>query len=388
MQATTRVGYVVSLIGVFVAADTGYAVTAKCVKTAATGAGNCTSWANACTLAQALEGGGSQEIWVQAGTYTGPLTLPNGVKIIGGFAGTETQASQSNPAVNATILAAPTNGRAVYSTDSGASTMLRGFTISGGRESPDEEGGGALLAVNSSAIFVNCIFENNSAAYYGGAVMIKGSGSPNFINCIFRDNGVEAGENGEDTTPLGGGAVYLHSGTPIFTNCLFHDNVAIAGGAIMAAEGTAWLNNCTVAENDSARGDGGGIYDDKGRIRLRNTIVWNNAVPEVYNSPQILNDGSMYPASVRYCNVQGGFGGIGNINSNPAFISPGAGDFTLDSSSPCINAGNNSALPPDAGDLDWDGNTSESLPKDLAGQNRKMNFTVDMGAYETSIIQQ
>jgi len=56
---------------------------------------------------------------------------------------------------------------------------------------------------------------------------------------------------------------------------------------------------------------------------------------------------------------------------------------TLESESPGIDAGNNAALPADVGDLDWDGNTTETLPKDLVGQPRKSNLTVEMGAYET-----
>jgi hypothetical protein len=360
-----------------------HATTLK-VKTAATGTGSCNSWANACTLAAAVSAAANgDQIWVKSGTYTGPLTLPNGVKIIGGFAGTETLASQSNPATNVTILSAPSNERAVYSTDSAASTVLRGFTIKNGIDVPDDEGGGGALAENSGAVFVSCIFENNTAKYFGGAVMIKGSGSPSFVNCIFRNNGTGSGEN---TTPLGGGAVYLHSGTPSFTNCLFYDNVGGSGGAIMASEGVATMINCTLASNDAKRGDGGGIYDEKGRVRLRNTIVWDNTVQTGYNAPQFLNDGSMYPASVRYCDVQGGFAGTGNLSSDPSFVNAGAFDYTLNQLSPCVNTGSNSMLPADVGDLDWDGNTTESLPKDLAGNPRKIDFTVDMGAHETNNI--
>jgi len=40
------------------------------------------------------------------------------------------------------------------------------------------------------------------------------------------------------------------------------------------------------------------------------------------------------------------------------------------------------ALPPDTSDLDWDGNTVETIPKDLALSVRRMYLTVDIGAYE------
>ena len=54
--------------------------------------------------------------------------------------------------------------------------------------------------------------------------------------------------------------------------------------------------------------------------------------------------------------------------------------------SPCKNTGDSTiianVLPPDAGDLDWDANTNEPTPNNLAGLSRIRFTTVDMGAYE------
>jgi hypothetical protein len=69
-------------------------------------------------------------------------------------------------------------------------------------------------------------------------------------------------------------------------------------------------------------------------------------------------------------------------------------DLQLLSSSPCIDAGDNAAVPADMLDLDGDGNTTEPLPFDLSGWARFVNDPlipdtgsgtppiVDMGAYE------
>ena len=59
-------------------------------------------------------------------------------------------------------------------------------------------------------------------------------------------------------------------------------------------------------------------------------------------------------------------------------------DFTLQSTSPCKDAGPNLSvpLPADVGDLDWDNNLTEPTPKDLAGNNRRVGIKVDLGAYE------
>jgi hypothetical protein len=76
------------------------------VKPAATGAGDCSSWADACMLQTALGGASSgDEIWVMAGTYTPTsgtdraisFQLVNAVATYGGFAGTETLLGDRDP---------------------------------------------------------------------------------------------------------------------------------------------------------------------------------------------------------------------------------------------------------------------------------------------------
>ena len=65
---------------------------------------------------------------------------------------------------------------------------------------------------------------------------------------------------------------------------------------------------------------------------------------------------------------------------------------------PCIDAGDNTAVPPDTADLDGDGNTTEPIPLDLDGNLRFVDCPdipdtgngtppiVDMGAYEAIIL--
>jgi len=60
--------------------------------------------------------------------------------------------------------------------------------------------------------------------------------------------------------------------------------------------------------------------------------------------------------------------------------------------SPCIDAGDNTAVPADTTDLDADGNTAEPIPFDLDGKPRIVdgdndgNSVVDMGAFEVPSI--
>ena len=76
-------------------------------------------------------------------------------------------------------------------------------------------------------------------------------------------------------------------------------------------------------------------------------------------------------------------------------------DYHLQAASPCIDAGDNTAVPPDTADLDDDGDTAERIPLDLDANSRFVDFPppggtgvadppdypeiVDMGAYELQI---
>lgn len=342
--------------------------------------GNCDTWANACSLAGALTVAASGDsIWVQSGTY-GTIELKNAVKMIGGFAGTETQASQSNPASNVTTIDGNSTSRAVLSRDNGPSTILRGFKIINGQTGDDfEEGGGGLYLENSSTQIVQCVFENNQAIRFGAAVSIHGSGSPEFVNCDFQNNGTGSGTS---VQPLAGGAVYLHSGSPRFTNCLFYNNKAGEGTVIANFTGSATVVNCTLVNNQATIGYGGGIFDKRGAVQVRNSILWGNTA--IRGGSQIQNrDGVV--SSVTNSNVQGGWTGTGNVSADPLFVNPSSGDYKLQDSSPCKNTGSNSALPIDVTDLDWDNNLSEEVPKDLAFGQRKIGVNVDMGAYESPL---
>ncbi len=354
-----------------------------------TGTGDCSTWANACLMGTALTLGNSQtndEIWVQAGTY-GPFALKTGIKIYGGFAGTETAVSQSNPAVNVTIIDGGGATQCVTGNGESAATILRGFTLRNGRDQNGE--GGAIVLQSSSAIIVNTVFEENSATYFGGAVTIRGTGSPQFINCTFRKNGTAA-TNPRDT--LGGGAVYVDEGSPLFVNCLFHNNKAGQGGVVLVRQGSPTFVNCTMADNESYYQPGGAISDNDGGVTLKNCILWNNT--RMFDSdgyggadpvPVLdqVSTGSGGTTLATYCDIQGGWGvGWNNINVDPQFANPAAGSYALQVTSPCKDVGENAALPPDSGDLDWDVNTIEQIPKDLGFLLRVRYGIVDLGAHE------
>ncbi|MCH8150071.1 MAG: hypothetical protein IH987_19170, partial [Planctomycetes bacterium] len=186
------------------------------------------------------------------------------------------------------------------------------------------------------------------------------------------------------------------------TGCVLDGNSARRSGGGLAGDGT--LTNCTFTGN-SAGEAGGGIY---GTGSLNNCVLWGNtSLLGTTESAQIAWFGAN-PPLVAYSCIQGleVYGGNHNIDRNPLFVDadgpddvPGTedDDLRLSPGSPCIDAGDNDAVPPDSLDLDDDGDTEEPVPLDLDGGPRFLddpntsdtgNFgelgppVVDMGAYE------
>lgn len=139
----------------------------------------------------------------------------------------------------------------------------------------------------------------------------------------------------------------------------------------------AFLVNSTLAENS---GGGLGVRGSLGytsSATIQNSILWNNG------SNAIMLSGSGASATAEYALIEGGWAGVGNLDADPLFIDPGSGDLRLLPGSPCIDAGNNLAVPP-------------ALWSDLAGKRRFIDDPltpdtghpghllpiVDMGAHE------
>lgn len=121
---------------------------------------------------------------------------------------------------------------------------------------------------------------------------------------------------------------------------------------------------------------------------------------EVVANQQMHNAGSSAPV-VTYSLVEGGLpggatGGSVIVTAAPLFVDADgpdgvAGtlddDLRLQAASPAIDGGDNEALPPDVTDLDGDGDTSDRLAADLAGNTRIVDggsgtAQVDLGPYE------
>jgi len=253
--------------------------------------------------------------------------------------------------------------------------------------------GGAVTINDGGGIISDCDFLGNTADDWGGAVDL-GEAGVQVINCLFEANNAESG-GAISNSPLGwisisqcsflnntatrGGAIFNQDTWPVINRCQFFDNTAQNGGAIYnsgygGADTEPVITNC-IFSNNYASEEGGGMYNDTdvlpeilsctfygnladqvgGAISnhdcnpiVTNSILWGNSASsadEIYN----LNDTTI--PVVIYCDVEGGYVGAGNIDSDPLFINTDSDDFHLQSSSLCINTGTSAGAPVD----DFDG---------------------------------
>ena len=276
-------------------------------------------------------------------------------------------------------------GGAVYSFSS--DTLVAHCSFSGnGVEGGDFPVGGALVNYYCNSTTRDCTFVQNHADMGGAAVYNEGQ-FPILINCRFEHNATTNRDTG-----WGGGVFNGYFCTPTLSNCVFVGNSANRGGAVFDFTFSASaLVNCTIVGNVAgvtAPGFGGGVYTfDRADTTIANGIIWNNA-------PDQIDGGS---TTVTFSCIQGGYPGIGNKSGDPLFVAnpdPGPdgnwgtdddefGDLHLRSGSPCVDAGDNAAVPAMV-TIDIDGNPrfADDPKTPDSGISRDATPLVDMGAYE------
>jgi hypothetical protein len=403
---------------------------------------SCTTWLTPCSLQYALTHAASgDQIWVQQDTYkpgslqTNTFQLISGVAVYGGFLGTESNLTQRSTDATLTILSGDigtlgqTNDNVyhvVTGTGADASALLDGFTIRDGNAqlvTPvvnlcDFQGGGGMYTCPTNPGSVhspipaptlnNVIFSNNLALNGGG--LYNGIGIQTLTNVTFIDN------NGSNIE--GGAGLYVSHGTIYLTNGRFINNAAHDGGGMLAYLSNISLINVSFTSNTAngtPDGYGGGLnLQQTGGVAMPDgttntatltnvTFANNSAAPnqgyaiasKTDSHPQIFNsifwDGGLeifvelnpLPASsatVSYSDVNGGFAGTGNINSDPQFVSAGPTvDVHLRYNSPAIDAGSNAAASGVTGDLDGSARFVDLSQADTGAGTAPI---IDMGAYE------
>jgi predicted outer membrane repeat protein len=405
-------------IGAFEYAGIDY-ISVRYTKPTASGSGDCSSWANACTLQTALTGAAyGQEIWSEAGTYkpttvgttrSATFQLKNGVALYGGFAGTETARTQRDPAANLTILSGDidnndtqmpiitnlttvsgntTNSIHVVTGATGAT--LDGFSITAGYADgggcPGTGCGAGMYNSNSSnPTLTNITFSGNLAGWGGG--MANDSSSPTLTNITFSGNSTSQAGGGmynnasssliltnvtfsNNSSSLYAGGMFNYDSSAILTNVTFTNNSATSyGGGMANRNSSPALTNVTFSGNSSG-GTGGGIWGvTNSNPTIRNTIFGGNtatAGAQIYDW-----DGSSSPI-VSDSVVQDGYvGGTNIIITDPKLGT--LGNY----------GGSTQTIPLLAGSSAIDtGNNATCAATDQRGVVRPQGAHCDIGAYE------
>ncbi|NIN33913.1 MAG: DUF1565 domain-containing protein, partial [Gammaproteobacteria bacterium] len=168
--------------------------------------------------------------------------------------------------------------------------------------------------------------------HQAGPVVTFASGED--ANCILSGFTITGGK------AESGGAILCYDSNPTVSHCMIVGNRATHynGGGIDCYQSAARFINCTVSGNYAQHG-GGGIHCEDSNAVFCNSIIWDNTPDQILVSSGAAPD-------VQYCNVQGGFSGAGNLDTDPYFCIPG---YWADPCDPSI------IVPPDTADALWIG---------------------------------
>ncbi len=296
------------------------------------GGGDGSSWKNTTTLSEALNRArAGEQIWVKGyedldeeRIYTPNdregFRVKSGVRLYGGFAGTETSIDEretldfpyrlkyrsilsgdiaKNDTVGTVDLIFPANGTRnenaahvlsvnLQPTQSSGNnntypTVVNGFTIVGGHASAaDGKGGGIYIYGDNSSggIFriEQCFIASNYAAQ-GGAIYVAeevrnvNNNTSLISQCVAYNNA--AGERSAEENE-GGGFYIAGEATVVNTSVFNNEN----GGMRISPDAT--VTNCTVARNSDAGID---LTQDTREGNVHNTIIWGNSTLALQYSP-------------------------------------------------------------------------------------------------------
>lgn len=228
------------------------------------------SWTNAFpsptpALAAARKG---DEVWVAAGTYAGPFTLPAGVSLYGGFAGTEAGRAERNLFTNFAVLDGQLKTNVLtIATGATNDTRVDGLVLRNGFANS----GAALRISGGSPVVANCQFFGNNAIILGNALYVDASSTAVITNNYFAANGRELA-----IPPTGGGAIAFGSANPRIENNSFVGNRARDGGAIYVVSATGLITGNWFLNNEAFQ-NGGALMAFAAAPRVTHNRFYGNS---------------------------------------------------------------------------------------------------------------
>jgi hypothetical protein len=282
-----------------------------------------------------------------------------------------------------------TNNRAVYDgagMKSGGGPTLTNVTFTDNYAGTNAGG----FYVNGSATLTDVTFTHNHGGNLGGGMTIEGASLVTLDRVTFTNNyGANSGGGlgawsgyailndvtfSGNSSAADGGAISECPGGGNWTlnNVLMTGNTTGSGGAGISTCSPTTFNNVTLVNNTATDtwGYGSAIMNmASSGVTFNNSIIWGNT--DGYNTPICSTDfAGCGPVTINHSDVQGGWGGTGNLNVDPLLgtLADNGGSVqsrALPAGSPAIDAGD----------------ASTCLSTDQRGELRN-DLGCDLGAYE------
>jgi hypothetical protein len=254
-------------------------------------------------------------------------------------------------------------------------------------------GGGIHILVGSSPVLTNVTISGNESSMGGGICNMGDGGTVSLTNVIISENKADDGGGiwncahvvlsnviiSGNMAGFGGGmynesfSSSSPSFSPTLTNVIISGNRASDGGGIYNSNySSPVLTNVSISRN-TAKFEGNGMYNERySHPKVRNSIILDNGEA----SKNIYNDDKSTP-SYSYSLVEGVTEeGVILDGIDPLFIDAANGDFRLQATSPCIDAGDKTLF--NAGQMP----DLSAITTDLADNPRIYGSNIDLGAYE------
>ena len=227
----------------------------------------------------------------------------------------------------ATVIDAQRTGSVVWVLGWDSTLRIEGFTLKDGHSGAPGRAGGLNANGGRHLELRDCVFEGNSASYWGSALGVSTSGTVTVENCRFTEN-----------TVIGFGTISV-SGSPgpevVVRNSELYGNVG-DGCIAFVDTGSLTLEGCTIAGNSG--------QPQIERSIFPSDIVIRNSIIRTEGQTLIWGGGGVHTLTIEHSNIEGGADGPGNIDADPLFVDSGAGNFRLLADSPCIDSGDSTGI--------------------------------------------
>lgn len=245
--------------------------------------------------------------------------------------------------------------------------------------------GGGLATTGSTVRITECTFDSNEAIYGGG---LYADFAATIERCTIRNNNAFSPFDPTGATRGFAGGIYIDGG-PVIRDCEIIENTGDnAGGMTKQGNIPATFERCRFIRNTSRGGGGGGaligqdarfincLFDANAGFSSPMLNVWAYPSPAsalIINCTSVNHvESPFFPGALRnsgsivifnsifrnqgvevggnapgagWSNIEGFVGGLANIDQDPMFVNPAAGDYRLKPGSPCIDRGRNDQVP-------------------------------------------